>query len=279
MTFRVLTFNIRGAVPHRDGSNAWEHRAPLTCSLIERAAPDLIGFQELMSGNLETYQKHLSMYQWVLGPPTMEETRKNYNAIFWKPSSLDLLSSGGFWLSPTPGQWSHGWGSAYVRAATWAHFRLRETNKEFCHINIHLDSVSEEARQQGCLLILEQLASLHLDHLPQVLTGDFNVPTEIDPLMLSIDPSVTNACYRLFLDQGFVDTYHAASKQEAKMDLTYHAFEGEYFTPAYRCDWILTRKKTSSFKVFSCEILRDAAPPIYPSDHYPVLTKLALLRT
>lgn len=110
------------------------------------------------------------------------------------------------------------WGSTYVRAATWAHFRLHETNREFCHINVHLDSISEEARLQGCLLILAQLASLHLDHLPLLLTGDFNVPTEVDPLILSIDPSVTNACYRLFLDQGFVDTYHAASKHEAKTE-------------------------------------------------------------
>lgn len=277
MTFRVMTFNIRGAVPQRDGPNAWEHRAPLTCALIERTTPDLIGFQELMDGNLEMYQKHLSAYQWVLGPPTMAETRKNYNAIFWKPASLELLSSGGFWLSPTPEQWSAGWGSAYVRAATWAQFRHRETNREFCHINIHLDSVSEEARQQGCLLLLEQLASLHLDHFPLVLTGDFNVPTEVNPLMLSIDPGVTNACYRLFLDQGFVDTYQAVSKHETKAALTYHAFEGERFSPAFRCDWILCRNEAASFKVLSCEILRDAAPPIYPSDHYPVLSELALI--
>lgn len=48
MTFRIMAFNIRGAVPHRDGPNAWEHRAPLTLSLIERTTPDLIGFQEFM---------------------------------------------------------------------------------------------------------------------------------------------------------------------------------------------------------------------------------------
>jgi endonuclease/exonuclease/phosphatase family metal-dependent hydrolase len=278
MTLRVMTFNIRGAVPHRDGPNAWEHRAPLTLSLIERTTPDLIGFQELMSRNLETYQKHLSTYRWVLGPPTMEETGKNYNAIFWKPSSLELLTSGGFWLSPTPEQWSGGWGSASVRAATWAHFHVWETNRAFCHLNVHLDSVSEQARQQGCLLILEQLASLHLDHLPVVLTGDFNVPADVpDAQLLSLDSTITNACYRLLLDRGFVDTYHAAGKQEKRTALTYHAFEGERFLPACRCDWILARNETCSFTVHSCEILRDAAPPIYPSDHYPVLTELVLI--
>jgi len=52
-----MTFKLRGAVPQRDGPNAWDHRAPLTPSLLERTAPDLIGFQELMSSNLEIYHK------------------------------------------------------------------------------------------------------------------------------------------------------------------------------------------------------------------------------
>src|ERR671914_442322 len=41
---RVMTFNIRGAV-HRDGENAWPHRAALNVATIARHAPDLIGFQ------------------------------------------------------------------------------------------------------------------------------------------------------------------------------------------------------------------------------------------
>ncbi|HEU5380035.1 MAG TPA: endonuclease/exonuclease/phosphatase family protein [Ktedonobacteraceae bacterium] len=278
MTLRVMTFNIRGAVPGRDGMNAWEHRVLLNTAVLKRTSPDLIGFQELMSGNLEIYREQFHEYQWVLGPKTMGETRLNYNAIFWKPSRLDLLTTGGFWLSPTPEQWSPGWGSASVRAATWATFRHREMEREFCHINIHLDSVSEEARQQACPLILQQLEALHLDHLPLLVTGDFNVPTEVpDAQLLALEPTITNACYCFFLGQGFVDTYHATGRQETKTALTYHAFEGEHFLPACRCDWILTRNGACSFKVHSCEILRDATPPIYPSDHYPVLTELTLI--
>lgn len=278
MTFRVMTFNIRGAVPGRDGINAWEHRAMLNAAVIQRTSPDIIGFQELMNGNLEIYREQFHEYQWVLGPETMVETRLNYNAIFWKPSRLDLLTTGGFWLSPTPEQWSLGWGSAYVRAATWAKFRHRATEREFCHMNVHLDSVSEEARQRACPLILQQLESLHLNHLPLLLTGDFNASTEVpNARLLALDPTISNACYCFFLDQGFVDMYHAAGKQETKTALTYHAFEGEHFSPACRCDWILTRDDASSFKVYSCDILHDAAPPLYTSDHYPVLTEIALI--
>lgn len=55
------------------------------------------------------------------------------------------------------------------------------------------------------------------------------------------------------------------------------AVEGEHFSPICRCDWILTRDGACSFKVHSCEVLRDATPPIYPSDHYPVLAELTLI--
>lgn len=276
MTFRIMTFNIRGAVPHRDGLNAWEHRAPLTLSLIERTTPDLIGFQELMSGNLETYQNRLRAYRWVLGPPTMEETRPNYNAIFWNPSRLDLLDSGGFWLSPTPEQWSRGWKSIYVRAATWAQFRLRETGKEFCHLNVHLDSESAEARLQSCPLILRQLAALHLDHLPVLLTGDFNGHAGTLSAPSDEETALTHASYRFLLDHGFVDTYLATGYLEAPPALTYHGFEGVHYEPAWRVDWILTKNGISCFTVHTCDILQDAVPPLYPSDHYPVLTELAL---
>lgn len=277
MTFRIMTFNLRGAIPHRDGANAWEHRAPLTLSLIERTTPALIGFQELMSGNLETYQKQLRQYQWILGPPTMEKTQLNYNAIFWKPSSLDLLDSGGFWLSPTPEQWSRGWESAYVRAATWVRFRFRKTGREFCSLNVHLDSESAEARIQSCALVLRQLAALDLDHLAVILTGDFNCQANGLPAPSEQETALTHATYRFLLDHGFVDTYLATADLDAPPARTYHGFEGVRYEPAWRVDWILTRNGTASFKVHSCDILQDAAPPLSPSDHYPVLAALALI--
>jgi endonuclease/exonuclease/phosphatase family metal-dependent hydrolase len=276
MTFRIMTFNIRGAVPDRDGPNAWEHRASLTLSLIERTTPDLIGFQELMHRNLKAYQKWLRTYQWVLGPPTMEETRLNYNAIFWNLSRLDLLESGGFWLSPTPEQWSRGWESRYVRAATWARFRWRHTGQAFCHLNVHLDAESAQARLQSCPLLLRQLAALHLDRLPVLLTGDFNCHANGLSAPSDEETTLMHASYRFLLDHGFVDTYLAAGHLDAPPGGTYHGFEGVHYEPAWRVDWILTRNGASSFTVHACDILQDAAPPLYPSDHYPVLAELAL---
>ena len=63
MTFRVMSFNIRGADHPGDGANQWQYRAALNVATIRKYAPDVIGFQELQDGNLTTYQAELNEYQ------------------------------------------------------------------------------------------------------------------------------------------------------------------------------------------------------------------------
>ncbi|HLY31927.1 MAG TPA: hypothetical protein VKQ36_12930 [Ktedonobacterales bacterium] len=54
---RVMTFNIANAInTEDDGVNAWALRADLNIATIKRYAPDLIGFQQVDQGNLETGQ-------------------------------------------------------------------------------------------------------------------------------------------------------------------------------------------------------------------------------
>ena len=45
----------------------------------------------------------------------------------------------------------------------------------------------------------------------------------------------------------------------------------------WRVDWILTRDGTRHLHTSSSTIVRDAAPPLYPSDHYPVVSELVVL--
>lgn len=44
MSFRVMSFNIRGASDTHDGANGWSKRAALNVATIRKYAPDLIGF-------------------------------------------------------------------------------------------------------------------------------------------------------------------------------------------------------------------------------------------
>ncbi len=56
---RVMSFNIRGSFDTWDNVNAWDKRAALNVETIKCHAPDVIGFQELQSGNLKTYRQQL----------------------------------------------------------------------------------------------------------------------------------------------------------------------------------------------------------------------------
>lgn len=269
-TIRVMTFNIRGSFHTTDGVNAWEGRAALNVATIKRHAPDLLGFQELQGGNLQTYREQLPEYEYRLGPRAENAEPHGFNAIFWNPARLALLDAGGFWLSRTPERHSGDWETRCIRVANWVRLRPAGGGADFLHLNTHLDHISESARVEGAKLILRQLARLGAEAPPAIVTGDFNcLPGSL--------------AYRLFQDAGFADTFLAAGNEDAAGTDTCHKFLGEGYPAANyddrptRIDWILTRDGMQRFQTRSCTIVRDGAPPLYPSDHYPVLAELTLI--
>jgi endonuclease/exonuclease/phosphatase family metal-dependent hydrolase len=266
-----MSFNVRGSFRDRGTPNAWPERAALNVEAIRRCAPDVIGFQELQGGNLETYGETLPRYDHVLGPEYGNLERPNYNAIFFDPTRLRLLDAGGFWLSETPERYSSSWGSRVVRSANWAYFELTGARLSFVHLNTHLDHVSGPARREGSRLILRRLANLprpNADDAPVVVTGDFNcrpgTPT-----------------YRVFVERGFADTYLVAGGADGETAHTFHAFKGALYRDARpglgprRIDWILLRDPRGRLRPVSHSIARDHAEETYPSDHYPILADLA----
>ena len=97
-TIRVMTFNINGALPEEADPNAWQKRAALNVQTIKRHAPDLIGFQEVVNGNLESYQQPFTEYRHMIGNRYDVEPYAAYTSIFWKPSRFELLEAGEFWF-------------------------------------------------------------------------------------------------------------------------------------------------------------------------------------
>ncbi len=268
---RVMSFNIRGSSRDRGKANAWGNRALANVETIERCAPGLIGFQEFQRGNLKTYRQRLPGYAHILGPRYANRPPHSFNAIFFDPTRLELLDSGGFWLSTTPERYSASWGTRVVRSANWALFASPESGESFLYLNTHLDHVSAPARREGSELILRKLAEIREysgSELPVVVTGDFNcrpgTPT-----------------YLNFTEGGFVDTYLAAGNEDGEDANTFHAFKGSRYRDAHpgrgprRIDWILLNDPIGRMAVKSCVIVRnsDESSGVYPSDHYPVLAE------
>ncbi len=277
MSFRIMSFNVRGDSHRHDGANSWDRRASLNVATIRKYAPDLIGFQELKQGNLSVYTAELPDYQYILGNEASGGVE--YVSIFWKPAVFDLLESGSFWISETPEVFSGSWETDCIRAATWARFQEKSSGRAFLHLNTHLDHISERARAEGCRLIVRRMSEVCSDNLPLLLTGDFNCNAYQPPQEDEADCADAN--YRALVNSGFVDTYLAAGNTDSAASNTFHAFQGAAFAPdrsgnAGRIDWILARDGASSVRVLAAGIIRDHQAPLYPSDHYPIYADLAL---
>jgi endonuclease/exonuclease/phosphatase family metal-dependent hydrolase len=268
-----MTFNIQGSQYSPEGPNAWVNRAGLNVATIRKYAPDLIGFQETQSDNLATYQMGLSDYAHVVGNNYGDDPPDAWTSIFWKAERFALVEAGEFWFSQTPDVPSSDWGVPYPMGATWVRLRDHGSGAELLHLNTHFEDgpEGEQSRQEGSRLIITRLNQFQAAGLPALVTGDFNC-----------NPGAP--AHRAFLAAGFVDTYLAVGRVDGA-ESSYHGFEGERYSAEaasagantfWRIDWILARGGRESWQITSCAILRDAQPPTYPSDHYPVLAEVEL---
>ena len=263
---RVMTFNTRGFYHPGDGSNEWRHREAVHFAMLREHTPDLIGVQEAQTGNLKAYHCELPEYRWTAWPEYGDTPPHEWPAIYWRPERLQPIDSGGFWLSETPEQHSRSWNTDCIRSAAWVKFRCTHSGATVFHLNVHLDHRSERARIEGARLIIARLDEAQRDGAAAIVTGDFNATPD-------------SATYQLFAAAGFTDAHVAAGNSADPLEsYTNHGWRGYPFdrsddTPQ-RIDWILTRDAVTTLSVTSCEIVRDAAPPVYPSDHYPVVAEI-----
>lgn len=269
---RVMSFNVRGSFRDRGTGNSWRSRAALNVATIKRHAPDLIGLQEVQSCNRRTYRRELRRYEEARGPRYGNAPPFDFNAILYDPERLELLDSGGFWLSETPGRFSRSWQTRVARSANWALFKAADADLTLLHLNTHLDHVSGAARLEGSRLILRKISRIagRCAEEPAVLvTGDFNCRPGAPP-------------YLTFVEGGFLDTYLAAGNEERPDANTFHAFRGLRYRETRprrkprRIDWILLKDPAGLLRPASHRIVhdRDETTGAYPSDHYPIFTDL-----
>ncbi len=277
LPIRVMTFNIFSPgdleegdeLPPEELPNSWADRAALNVRTIKKYDPDLIGFQEVERAKLETYREALGEYSFV-----DRSGDEDVPTIFWKRGRFELLEGGQFWLSGTPDECSSDWGVPEPLSVDWARLRLRDTGAELLHLNTQFEDGpwGELSRVESSKLIVQRVAAMQaLHHSPVILTGDFNC-------------NPWHAPYQVFMDHGFTDTYRATGHGDSATSSTFHGLRGDgYFALEWGCevfwrvDWILTRDNTQRLQTTSCTIVRDAEPPVYPSDHYPVVTELLMI--
>ncbi len=272
-THKIMTSNIRVALPTDiEKGLGWDARKELTARVIKKHNPDIICMQEVIKVQMDDMRDFFPEFaSFGFEGPEMDPFPEGYhwiakNPIMFSRERYELLTGGCFWLSDKPligGTKS--WGTARARNVVWVRVLDKQSGKEFRVINLHLDHISQEAREVQIEMILDESAQ-YIDNFPQVLVGDFNTGAD-------------NKVLELVRERGWKDSYRAIHGS-VDPGFTYHAFKGDKYKGKTeesqknsRIDFILLR---GNVQATSANIIRDNDNGFYPSDHYFVSSELKI---
>ena len=245
-----MSFNVRYAEPS-DGLDIWEKRRPIAARMLELYRPDVIGMQEPEIEQLTDMESDLP---WLkrFGKSRYGNDFEKFSAVFYNPSTLELMDEGAYWISENPDEpGSMAWLIHKPYAITWGRFRHLGTGHEFEVHNSQFPYKAEqaEARHMGAQII-RQRAQFE----STILTGDFNCDA--------------SGVVHGELKEDFQDTFEQISDRIGP-SATFHGFTGEPTHPA-RLDWIMYRGHLTPK---SYETITYNEGDRYPSDHYPVVAE------
>ncbi len=253
---KVMTWNIRYNNPD-DGENAWPLRKNQVTDLILFHAPDVIGMQEALLGQVNDIASRLPGYDWVGVGRDNGINAGEYSPIFYDSRRFQLKEQGWFWLSETPEIPSKGWDAALPRICTYIKLEEYDGRRNFWVFNTHFDHVGDEARKEAAKLIFDKIKELNDDKLPVILTGDFNLTPDTDPMK--------------WLMRKMHDTRDMSEAEPYGPVGTFNGFD--FNSPLQnRIDYIFVNRKVTAVRKYG--VLTDSYDQKYPSDHLPVYVEL-----
>ena len=174
----VASFNIKCATSHGMGNvkgyNGWDDRKSLIFDMINFAAFDVFGAQEVRYGQLKDMVEAMPDYDYIGVGRDDGKTKGEFCPVFYRRGRLKMLDSGTFWLSETPDKASRGWDGMCNRVCSWGYFQDVITKSKFYFLNTHLDNKGAEAKTKGSELIVNFIKK-HCKGAQVIVTGDFNV--------------------------------------------------------------------------------------------------------
>jgi endonuclease/exonuclease/phosphatase family metal-dependent hydrolase len=232
-------------------------------NLIREQQPLVFGLQEALIGQIKDIQGEMPGFGWVGAGRDDGKEGGEFTPVFFDQSRFQLKNTSTFWLSPTPGTpGTKGWDAACNRIVTWALFEDRNTLKEFYFFNTHFDHVGHLARRNSSFLLADAIDSL-AGNLPVILTGDFNVVPNSEPVMIL---TFRNKPWKILQD-----TRSLTSDRTGQI-VTYTGFEVGAIEGKL-IDFIFVKKIK---QVYWHRIPDNSDGKYYPSDHLPVVVKMSL---
>jgi endonuclease/exonuclease/phosphatase family metal-dependent hydrolase len=253
-----MSYNIRYDITTTNAS-PWTERHTAISSQIKRFDVDVIGMQEVLDHQREQLLSDLPGFASIGVGRDDGQKAGEYSPIFYKEERLRVLTSGTFWLSPTPDVPSKGWDAALNRICTYAQFFDLEFKQSFWVFNTHFDHVGEVARMKSSVLILQKIQEVTKGTRQAVIfCGDLNLNDD--------HPTIT------FLQSQMKDALLFSQQVKSNMNSTFNNFDLKN-DATKRIDYIFTNKKV---EIVTFETIVERFGISYPSDHFPILTTLKL---
>jgi endonuclease/exonuclease/phosphatase family metal-dependent hydrolase len=255
----IVSYNIRLNTA-ADGENAWPNRIEMVNGLLRFHETDIFGLQEALYDQIQDIEKGLPKYEWFGVGRDDGETGGEFSPIFYNKSKFILYDHGTFWLSETPDVPGKGWDAALNRIVTWGRFQSKITGKQFLVFNTHFDHVGVEARKNSALLIEKKIREMTRNkNLPIILTGDFNLTPEQEPIVL--------------LKKYMKDSFEVTEEPPYGPVGTYNGFKIDADLTNRRIDFIFVHGEIDVLKYAALTDFKDQR---FPSDHLPVFAKVVL---
>jgi endonuclease/exonuclease/phosphatase family metal-dependent hydrolase len=168
----VMTFNILCSFCD-DTYDPWEDRVGYISDTIARHNPDLVGLQELFTG--DEVQQLLDLNPDYDALFYSDETTDYADAtIWWRADRYEPIESGFYWLSPAPDTpYSVGFSPPQLpRMVAWVALRELSSGAELLFVDTHFDNNSP-SQELSAPLLLERTQARG-GELPIIVVGDFN---------------------------------------------------------------------------------------------------------
>jgi endonuclease/exonuclease/phosphatase family metal-dependent hydrolase len=259
MQIKIMSFNIRYENPN-DGINIWQNRREFVFDIIKKYQCDFVCMQEVTVNQLSDSIKNLPQYTFIARSRNIDNSSGESVPIAFVSDKWKALDSGFFWLSDTPDvPASRSFGNALPRITTWTKFTNIATNKTILLYNTHFDHESSTAQCKSAELLIKHISSNRLDINNIIITGDFNVEFE-------------NRAIKVLLssDLKLMDTSVEYRKKFPRFG-TFHEWTGN---TSQQIDFIFS---SSTIKFLDFQVIKDCyGSNKYPSDHFPVISKLEI---
>ena len=178
---KVMSYNIKYDNVN-DTVNNWNDRKAPMVKLLQHYAPEFVGMQEVLFSQLTYLDEALKNYNYIGVGRDDGKKKGEFSPILYNSKKYNLLQSNTFWLSPTPEKISVGWDAAMERICTYGLFENKMNKQRFWVFNTHFDHVGTEAREKSAALIIKKINEINTDNIPVILTGDFNLKPESEPI-------------------------------------------------------------------------------------------------